>query len=85
MLLVDSPPPLSRKNTESNLVSAFELFKQYIEYLAQGKLDGYLNSNSRDDKISVPNMVLSQDPNLLLHGLGNEPDKIRDLFIHETV
>jgi hypothetical protein len=77
----ESPPRLSRKSTDSQLASAFQPFKQYIEYLAHGKLDGYLDSINRDDKISVPEMVISKDPNLLLHGLGKEPDLISGLFI----
>ena len=70
---------------ESTLASVFKPFKKYIEYLAQGKLDAYLDSTNCDDKVSVPDIKISKDPNLLLHGLGKDPENIEGLFIHETV
>jgi hypothetical protein len=69
------------------MATAFAPFKEYIEYLAEGKLDGYLDSNCRMDKVSVPGMMLSKDPNLLLHELGKNTDmgKTEKLFVHDTV
>ena len=62
-------------------------FGPYIEYLATGKLDGYLDSIRHEDKVIVDGVYLPHDPILLIHDLGNHPDheRIRDLFIHDTV
>jgi len=69
------------------MATAFKPFKQYLEYLAWGKLDGYLDSNSFNDKVPVSGVRLSRDPNLLLHGLGKNIDReaIGKLFVRDTV
>src|SRR5258708_3624303 len=77
MSLAVSPPRLNKEPMATSMATAFKPFKQYLEYLAQGKLDGYLDSNSRNDKVPVSGVRLSRDPNLLLHGLGKNIDKKR--------
>lgn len=59
---------------------AFQPFEQYIQYLAEGKLDGYLDSTRLEDKIAAPGV-------LLLHNLGNyqDQDRIKKLFIDDTM
>ena len=48
--------------------------------LAEGKLDGYINSINRSDKIAIPNVILSS---LLLHDLGKRTEVNRiQLFLH---
>jgi len=66
---------------------AFQHYEQYMDLLAAGKLDGYLNSNHRKDKVDVPDMIMSNDVNLLLHQLGEHVDKTRieDLFSGGTM
>jgi len=66
---------------------AFEPFKEYIKYLAHGKLDGYLDSTRREDKVTVSGVLLDNDLNLLLHNLGKDVDlgRIKNLFIEDTV
>jgi hypothetical protein len=66
---------------------AFKPYEQYIRLLAVGKLDGYLDKLDRDSKLSVPGIVLSTDPNLLLHDLGRYVDmeRIKQLFSGGTV
>ena len=73
----ESPPRLSKADMQASIARAFEPFKQYIEYLATGKLDGYLDSVHREDKFTVPGLVMSTDPHLLLHNLGKYPDEER--------
>ena len=88
--MTDSPPRLNAKERESKIANAFEPFEfgQYLQYLAQGKLDGFLDSVRREDKV-VPelNMIMPTDPILLLHNLGKYPETewIEKLFIHTTV
>jgi hypothetical protein len=86
-VLVESPQRLTKEQMDENMASEFEPFKLYIEYLAQGKLDGYLNSNLREDKPLVPDIATSNDPNLLLHDLGKyaDMDKINGLFVEDVV
>jgi hypothetical protein len=69
------------------MAAALDGFEQYIEYLATGKLDGYLDSIRREDKVQLIGVDLPRDPILLIHDLGKYPDqeRIRDLFIHDTV
>src|SRR5437868_1510538 len=71
------------------LQSAFEPFRQYVQWLAQGKLDAYLDSVRSQDKVAVPGMVLSTEPKLLIHELGLpervDMDRINCLFTHETM
>jgi len=84
----DSPPRLNAKDREFNIANAFEPFGQYIQYLAQGKLDGFLDSIRPEDKV-VPerDVMMSTDPILLLHNLGKYPEtkRIEKLFDHTTV
>jgi hypothetical protein len=69
------------------MIGSLAPFTTYIDYLAKGKLDGYLDSTHVRDKPSVPGIVLSTDPQLLLHGLGKHPDmeRIKRLFVPGTV
>ena len=82
-----SPPHLTLKETEANMAAALADFEPYIKYLATGKLDGYLDSIRLEDKVEVPEVNLPRDPILLIHDLGKHLDqeRIRDLFIHDTV
>jgi hypothetical protein len=57
--------------------TAFIPFEQYMDFIAEGKLDGYINSNDRKDKVTVPEMMMSTDVNLLLNQLGEHVDKTR--------
>jgi hypothetical protein len=58
-----------------------------MECLALGKLDAYLDSVHRTDKLLVPGIEMSTDANLLLHELGQRCDmrKITQLFSGGTV
>jgi hypothetical protein len=69
------------------MVTAFEPFKTFIEHLAEGKLDAFLDSHCRTEKIALPGLQISTDPNLLLHGLGQSVDmeRIERLFIQGIV
>ena len=82
----ESPPRLSKVDMHIKITLAFEPFKQYIEYLAMGKLDGYLDSVHRKDKFTVPGVTMSTDLHLLLHDLGNSTDRerITQLFLPGT-
>ena len=68
------------------MTKAFEGFEEYIEYLATGKLDAYLDSTKREDKVTDLNVYLPIDPSLLIHDLGKHPDqeRIQELFIHDS-
>lgn len=85
--LAVSPPRLNKEQMATSMATAFKPFKQYLEYLARGQLDGYLDSNSRNDKVPVSGIRLSRDPNLLLHGLGKNVDMetTEKLFVRDTV
>lgn len=67
--------------------ATFEPFEEYIEWLATGKLDGYLDSIHYKDRIKVPNVDISNDLSLLLHDIGKFPDeeRIKKLFINDTM
>jgi hypothetical protein len=67
--------------------AAFKPFDEYIQWLAEGRLDGYLDSIRCEDKTKVPNVAISNDLSLLLHDVGKFPDKerIRKLFINDTM
>jgi hypothetical protein len=82
-----TPKRQTKEKMETSMADAIKPFEQYIECLAQGKLDGYLDSNRRGDKVSVPNMTLATDPNLLLHDLGKQSnlERIKKLFVKDTV
>ena len=75
------------EETEAKMAVAFKAFKEYIKLLASGKLDGYLDSTRREDKVTVSGMILPNGPNLLLHNLGMRVDlgRIKNLFINDTV
>ncbi|KAF8521901.1 hypothetical protein BU17DRAFT_87449 [Hysterangium stoloniferum] len=75
------------KETEATMATAIERFEDYIKYLATGKLDGYLDSTRREDKLTDLEVTLPLGPILLLHDLGNRPDKVRieKLFTRDTV
>jgi hypothetical protein len=66
---------------------AFKPFEEYIKSLASGKLDGYLDSTRREDKVTISEVSLLNEPFLLLHGLGKNVDmkQIENLFIRDTV
>jgi hypothetical protein len=69
------------------MTGSFAIFEKYINRLAKGELDGYIDSICREDKASIDGFVLSTDPQLLLHGLGKRPDhqRIKNLFTPATV
>jgi hypothetical protein len=71
------------------MAAALAGFENYIEYLATGKLDGYLDSVRPEDKVTDLDLevYLPHDPILLIHDLGKHLDheRIRDVFIHDTV
>ena len=85
--LLVSRAPLTLKETEANMATAFAGFEDYIEYLATGKLDGYLDSIRREDKITDLNVDLNLDTTLLLHDIGKHVDQeqIQRFFIRDTV
>ncbi|KAF8521957.1 hypothetical protein BU17DRAFT_64682 [Hysterangium stoloniferum] len=78
---------LTDKETNATMAAAIKGFENYIKYLATGKLDGYLDSTRREDKLTDLEVKLPLNPILLLHDLGNHPDKgrIEKLFIRNTV
>jgi len=71
------------------LASSLEGFEKYIQCLATGKLDGFLDSIRREDKAVdlKPVAPLPLHPILLLHDLGRYPDqeKINKLFSGDTM
>jgi hypothetical protein len=52
---------------EEHTKMVFTPFEQYMDFLAEGKLGRYLDSNDCKDKIDVPDMMMSTNPNILLH------------------
>jgi len=70
-----STPPLTLKETEANTATTLAGFEYYIEYLATGKLDRYLDSIQCEDKITDLKVHLPLDPILLLHDLGKHQDQ----------
>jgi hypothetical protein len=58
-------------------------FENYMEYLATGKLDGYLHSIRRKDKVTDLEVHLPLDPILLRKHLDQE--WVTELFIYDTV
>lgn len=64
------------------MTAALTGFEKYIEYLATGLLDGYLNSIRPEDKCTKFGVYLPNNPSLLIHSLGEHPDqeRTRDLF-----
>jgi hypothetical protein len=67
--------------------AALKPFNEYIQWLAEGRLDGYLDSIHREDKIKVPIVFIPNDLSLLLHDIGKFPDEesIKKLFVNDTV
>ena len=66
------------------MASSLEGFEKYIQFLATGKLDVFMDSIRHEDKyVDLEDVAsLPLDPNLLLHDLGGNPDqeKINKLF-----
>jgi hypothetical protein len=87
VIVVESPPRLRRENLEREMGSAFQPFREYIRYLAEGKLDAYLDAVDPDVKFVVPGINMSTRPNLLLHELGQRCDmkRIEQLFSQGTM
>jgi hypothetical protein len=85
--LTATPPRLNREETATILNTAFKPFKGYIESLAEGKLDCYLDCIRCEDKVAVPDVDISNNLYLLLHDVGKFPDeeRIKKLFIDDTV
>ena len=77
----------TEEETEEKMAVAFKPFEEYIKHLATGKLDGYLDSTRREDKVTVSGVLLPNGPSLLLHNLGKDVDlgRIRNLFTDDTV
>ncbi len=75
------------------MVDALAGFENYINYLATGKLDVYLDSIKSEDKLTGLGVDLPLEPNLLLHDLGKHQNQeriknlfhIRDSYIRDTV
>lgn len=67
--------------------TAFEPYEEYIQWLAEGRLDSYLDSVRVEDKISPPNICIPNDVSLLLHEVGKHPDedRIKNLFIEDNM
>lgn len=83
----ETPPRLSRQDTEPAMLTAFQPFTQYITYLAKGGLDRYFDSTRPEDFITDPDVGLPTHPMLLLHNLGRSSDmeRIKQLFVADTV
>ncbi|KAK2467977.1 hypothetical protein APHAL10511_000272 [Amanita phalloides] len=64
--MVEKTSPL-RLDTEIAMEKATQPFEEYIDYLAKGKLDGYLDSIGPEGKEAD---LFIREPTLLLHGLG---------------
>ncbi|KAF8340839.1 hypothetical protein F5887DRAFT_919439 [Amanita rubescens] len=64
------------------MVDAFAGFENYIDHLATGKLDVYIDSIKCEDKVTDLGVVLPLPPILLIHGLGKHADqeRIEELF-----
>ena len=84
----DSLPCINTmEETENIMAVAFKPFEEYVKYLATGKLDGYLDLTRREDKVTVPRVLLPNGLSLLLHNLSKGADlgQIRNLFTDDTV
>jgi hypothetical protein len=79
-------PRLTLEETITKMDEEFSPFENYIQNLADGKLDGYLDSIGREDKVSHPDVTISKDLFLLLHNLGKylDEERINKLFIPAT-
>jgi len=76
-------PRISRSQVNEAMSAALEPFHQYIQSLAEGKLDCYFNSMPPMD---IPDLGVQfpKANNLLLHDLGNHPDEARLRCLFET-
>jgi hypothetical protein len=85
--LVPSPPRISQKKLEKHMDGAFAPFKEFVEKLARGYLDGLLDSIHHETNLSVPGIFIPTDKQLLLHQLGERSDmrRIDELFVPTTV
>ena len=83
----DSPPAITRAEAEAKLASSLKGFEKYIQYLAAGKLDGFLDSIRREDKDIDLGVNLALDPILLLHDLGKylNQERINEMFTGDTM
>ncbi|KAF8351495.1 hypothetical protein F5887DRAFT_211424 [Amanita rubescens] len=70
---------------EPAMRTALEPFAQYITYLAQGKMDGYLDSIRPEELVTDLQVRLHTEPMLLLYDLGNNMEEIEKLFLSDTV
>ena len=80
-------PRINRPQTESKMDDAIKPFLKYIQYLATGKLDAYMDSLQRRDKETDLNMNLPIHPSLLLHDLGKylDQEQIKRLFVSDSM
>src|SRR6266498_101597 len=78
-------PLISQPEAVEAMASAFRPFIQYIQYLAEGKLDGYFNSTQQAEALVTDFKVKLPDwPMLLLHNLGNHPNDVRLTRVFES-
>ena len=80
-----TPPLIKAEEIEPAMRTALKPFTQYITYLAQGKLDGYLKSIRREELVTDLQVWPRREPMLLLHDLGNNMKEIERLFVSDTV
>jgi hypothetical protein len=90
MFLADSPPRLTRSRIEDGMTGALNDYDSYLQYLAEGKLDGFMDSLKPEDNNLPKDLINIQNkrgPFLLLNGLGRSFDqkRIKDLFSEKTV
>ncbi len=69
------------------MLEALASFENYIDYLATGKLDVYLDSIKCEDKVTDLGVVLPRHPILLIHELGKHADqeRIEGLFERDSI
>jgi hypothetical protein len=72
------------------MAAAFEKYESYIQYLAEGKLDGFLDSLKPEDNHLPDGLNGIRDrhgPFLLVHGLGQtcDTERIEELFCRSIV
>ena len=83
-------PKSTTDQLQDDMARAFEKYASYIQYLAEGKLDGFLDSLKEEDN-NLPDglndMQNRRGPFLLLHGLGRfcDTEQIEELFSECTV
>jgi hypothetical protein len=75
--LTDSPR-ISQSEAKEGTFEALQPFQQYILALAKGEFDFYFNSTPPMAPIlDMHDVQFPKSNNLLLHDLGNHPDKAR--------